>query len=391
MLAYNVQDFCAKGDGRTDDTQAIKAAIVAATARGWDVLFPIGDYLCTSGFTIPVGMRLLGIGTAGAVSDGQIQPYAKLLHNFNGDFFTCDGSGGNSRFGTSFRNLVFSQKFGNLGDATGTAIKCTGSSLSARVGWIRIIDCNFETQTNTCGDWTRSIDIDGSGVNVAADGIRDIFIDRVRCNQGTGGTSGMRFKSCFNVFMTNSHVDNGTGVIEITGTAISPSSSINFSNCTCGTVALDYCQTVHWTGGALTSVTATANTGTLCDFKPGHVGNVIPVTGVFTPGNVTLFCWNATDAAFMPNGNVRTPNGNGYQGRLANGTGVTVITIANDLVAIDPGGNGAQIGTLGGKLAFYGGTVQSKATVTGAKGGNAALTSLLTVLASMGLFVDGTS
>ena len=44
-----------------------------------------------------------------------------------------------------------------------------------------------------------------------------------------------------------------------------------------------------------------------------------------------------------------------------------------------------------GKLAFFGGTPQAKPTVTGSKGGNAALASLLTQLANLGLITDSTT
>ncbi len=42
-------------------------------------------------------------------------------------------------------------------------------------------------------------------------------------------------------------------------------------------------------------------------------------------------------------------------------------------------------------LGFYGGSAVAKQTVTGAKGGNAALTDLLTKLAALGLITDSTS
>ena len=52
--------------------------------------------------------------------------------------------------------------------------------------------------------------------------------------------------------------------------------------------------------------------------------------------------------------------------------------------------------TLGGsaaspRLGFYGATAVVKPTVTGSKGANAALTSLLTALANLGLITDGSS
>lgn len=51
-LYFNVIDFGAVGDGVTDDTAAIQAAINAANPRGGIVYFPRGDYLISSGLTI---------------------------------------------------------------------------------------------------------------------------------------------------------------------------------------------------------------------------------------------------------------------------------------------------------------------------------------------------
>ncbi len=48
------------------------------------------------------------------------------------------------------------------------------------------------------------------------------------------------------------------------------------------------------------------------------------------------------------------------------------------------GGSGKQVG-------FYGATPASKPTVSGSKGGNAALASLLTALANLGLITDSTT
>jgi len=62
ITAYNVRSFGAKGDGVTDDTNAIQRALAAAAATpGSAVYFPAGVYL-TSGNTIESGTTLLGFG-----------------------------------------------------------------------------------------------------------------------------------------------------------------------------------------------------------------------------------------------------------------------------------------------------------------------------------------
>jgi Pectate lyase superfamily protein len=57
---YNVQDYGAVGDGSTDDTAAIDAAITAA-GSGATVYFPNGTYMHDTGWTLATAdMRLLG-------------------------------------------------------------------------------------------------------------------------------------------------------------------------------------------------------------------------------------------------------------------------------------------------------------------------------------------
>lgn len=55
----SVKDYGAKGDGKTDDTAAIRDAL-AANARNKVTYFPHGVYLVSSTITVPVGSRLVG-------------------------------------------------------------------------------------------------------------------------------------------------------------------------------------------------------------------------------------------------------------------------------------------------------------------------------------------
>ena len=56
---YNVKGFGAKGDGVTDDTAAIQAAINAAADEG-TIFFPSGNYICSSTIAIKDGINIVG-------------------------------------------------------------------------------------------------------------------------------------------------------------------------------------------------------------------------------------------------------------------------------------------------------------------------------------------
>ena len=59
---YNIRDFGAVGDGKADDTIAIKSAFAFVAAHnGGQVTFPEGDYVVTSPITLPSGIVIQGV------------------------------------------------------------------------------------------------------------------------------------------------------------------------------------------------------------------------------------------------------------------------------------------------------------------------------------------
>lgn len=59
---YNIRDFGAVGDGKADDTIAIKSAFAYIASRnGGQITFPEGDYIVTSPITVPSGITVLGV------------------------------------------------------------------------------------------------------------------------------------------------------------------------------------------------------------------------------------------------------------------------------------------------------------------------------------------
>jgi hypothetical protein len=63
---YNVRAYGAKGDGTTDDTTAIRAALTAA-ASGGTVMFPPGNYKITDYLTPPVNSKIVGSGDGATI------------------------------------------------------------------------------------------------------------------------------------------------------------------------------------------------------------------------------------------------------------------------------------------------------------------------------------
>lgn len=77
----NVKRFGAKGDGMTDDTAPIQAAINAMVAKGSTLVFPEGDYRITSGLTISSAYldRIRGFGRTSITWGGSADASAKMI------------------------------------------------------------------------------------------------------------------------------------------------------------------------------------------------------------------------------------------------------------------------------------------------------------------------
>lgn len=66
----STRDGGAKGDGKTDDTDALQKVINNAAASGKIVFFDAGTYLVTSTLSIPAGSKLIGEGYSVIMSSG---------------------------------------------------------------------------------------------------------------------------------------------------------------------------------------------------------------------------------------------------------------------------------------------------------------------------------
>lgn len=107
---FNVLDYGAKGDGTTDDTVAIQAAIEAAQASAKPIYIPAGNYLVTDTLTVYNGTQITG-DTNFSYGAGYGRPVYATTITFSPtsskDLFNYawKGSGPGKIFHTSIENL----------------------------------------------------------------------------------------------------------------------------------------------------------------------------------------------------------------------------------------------------------------------------------------------
>lgn len=144
-LVFNVKDYGAKGDGATDDTAAVTAAIAAIPATGGTLFFPAGTYLTLGGFTIDKPCTIRGEGSA-------------AYHNLEGagstnclSKVTCT-----SRTAVLFTVTTTPVSFRNIAlvntatqaPTAGSAIRVTSSLLSQRVSYDEVYVAGFYDNVN---------------------------------------------------------------------------------------------------------------------------------------------------------------------------------------------------------------------------------------------------
>lgn len=124
----SVKDFGAKGDGTTDDTAAIQAAVTSLTSSGGTLLFPAGNYKTTAPINWLPRVNLLGVG--GHVGSRIVGAHSGNLFQYvNIDFVIVE-------------KLAF--------DGSGcTAFKQTGAGGNYTQN-LTVRDCHFYSQLTEC-------------------------------------------------------------------------------------------------------------------------------------------------------------------------------------------------------------------------------------------------
>ena len=404
QLVVNVKDaaYGATGDGVTDDAAALAAAITAA-GPGGTVFFPAGDYRTTVGLvplsgqtwigtgrqsygTNTFGSRITytGTGTAIDLTGTTMVSIGRLKIRCTNAAVTAGLKLGDPSNQNSFRDLTIE----GSGTSAGTAIlfsgqtSCSCHNLFERIDvaswqtgvrlsgfananefrsmWFGIVatPINFTaTGADTVGgndnEFSR-IEIDGNtttGIVLASSASRNVFIKVVE--DGTTTTSLTIASGCLrNIFI---------------GCFFSPLSTIVDSANSNRTIM------IGCSGGSVNQSDG---------IQIGDVGwyrDNTSVKNLKTEGDVNITGAGGSGLALRVGG---------YAGSLAGvlGAGVGGNSEFSGAIAI-----GGALNHDGTTVGFYGTIPQGKPTVTGSRGGNAALASLLTALASLGLITDSSS
>lgn len=247
------QWFGAVGDGTTDDTVAVKAAI-ASHGR---VFFPAGDYRITS--TLTCSHAVLLEGASPPASSGPTPYISVLRHDFSGTFITFTGADASTYGGGGgLRNIQLFNAFGSAGTAYGTAVNVLFTSTALRATWLRIENVNFE-QGSSAGTWTYCIDWDGSAA-VSADALRDYWVSGCRLLCETGGTAAVRLRKTIGLHFVNNIINGAVADMTITGDATTPSGQNWIIGGGGNNLSLDYADNIHISSSLWSSITDTANT-----------------------------------------------------------------------------------------------------------------------------------
>ncbi len=245
----SVRDFGAVGDGVTDDTAAIQAAVDYAgtitgssdyTATGVGVFFPAGDYLISSTITITSG----GIGLFGNPARGP----RIITNEATLDMFTVGDSGDTANnWEVHFSNLLFYAS--NVNNAGVVGIRVYRSFMGS-VRWCAFENCYEGIVGHRMNRWTlhgcrfwqnRTTQIAASSVRMlgmASGNGGGIHISD--CEFAGGGSlvpsvdAHLLIESCDGLYVVNSHTRDCNHAVKVNpdGTATkNVIDSLFFSNC----------------------------------------------------------------------------------------------------------------------------------------------------------------
>jgi len=269
---YDITDplYGAVGDGTTDDTAAIQAAL---SANGNVVVCPTGSYKVTSTLEITRAVHFKGLGPR--PGSQQTSPDDRwrgcaLNHAFNGTFLNIPGISGdvNGPQGTTIENMLLRQVYGNGSAAAGIAINIVKTSATYWATWTRLIGLSNQYDVGVVDDWTYAVVIDGDASSAAPYNTRDhgIYDSWFVCY--TNATGCVLFNAVANVQVTNLFLQGDKSDFTLTGADNNHRSSNNMmANVkVSGTLTFDWADYNTCAGCQLNNLTFTTHaTGNFVD------------------------------------------------------------------------------------------------------------------------------
>jgi len=201
----SVKDFGAVGDGVTDDTAAIQAAINAAyTNYNKTVFVPNGIYKLTGRITITQGVMIDCEG-----SQGTNEAYGTVfVHYSNLSCFRWDGSGVQyTGTGGGLKNCLIVKAATYSG---GNAIEVINQSDTNRCG--EMVFHNVIAYGLSTGRWTRGFVFDGTLTNTpGARGVRTVHMTKCRAADVTTANETIVLNQVTHFYAHGLAVDTGSG------------------------------------------------------------------------------------------------------------------------------------------------------------------------------------
>ncbi len=163
-LPIAVEEFGAKGDGETDDTDAFVLAIREAIRRRNATVALSGgrSYRIGRTLTIPQGVAIIGPGSQGTTP----QYGCSIRHTAHGDLFVWDGSGAAfAGTGGGLRNVLIVKAAGFQGGAAITLIARDPAHRPGEMLFENIVVYG-ESRQGLPGVWDHGVVIDGRQVDI---------------------------------------------------------------------------------------------------------------------------------------------------------------------------------------------------------------------------------
>jgi hypothetical protein len=448
----NVKDFGAVGDGVTDDTAAIQAAVDFVASAGGIVWFPSGTFLHGTTITLKSNVTLFGYGAVLKWSGGSAvqttTASSGVTENIGVHGLTFDGGANASGclalrsvyFG-SFTDLSFvSSNASNvillLTVNTSGSVNNDGNRNTAFLNFVNLL------QDGTCGTFIRmigdataptvvtlcsfsSVNSRGAsvcGIDFASWCDSNYFSGVTRLSLVANNSVGVEWNTASPTTNVGVYANNFDHLAVDTFGALTGRVGIRMNWTKINTVNYFF-QDPPAEGGAYV-FSANAQSYRVLH-QPGLTSNMVlrqklssfagadqPITGFASDGEIsTQTCGvevatNRTgngfsylslvgDTTYTTYGTrlLRTNSGANADSRLLHrGTGNLIAK------AEDAGGqvvletqNGVKVVASDTGVGFYGAAASAKPTITGSRGGNAALASLLTALGTLGLLTDNTT